>query len=335
MSAANSSESSAGAGTAVTLEDYARAEERQSMNSNGTLAWIISTIGVCARAIAAKLERAGIEDILGDAGSDNVQGEQQQKLDVISNDLMMAALSAQDGVAALGSEEDDELLLTGSADADGNRFAVFFDPLDGSSNLDVGGGVGTIFSIFKIDDGEVSRLRPGREQIGAGYVLYGSSTIMVMTLGNGTHMFVLNRAAGAFVRVAENLQVPAKGKIYSVNEANEGGFPAGYRKYLEDCHANGHSSRYAGAMVADVHRVLLKGGVFMYPPTAKAPNGKLRLMYECNPMSMLMTQAGGAASTGSGDVLDVEPQELHQRVPIMLGSQGNVEALLDLLKSDA
>lgn len=336
MSSAGSidSRTTAGSRLAVTLEEYARAEGRRCGHASDSLAWIVSTVGVCARSIAASLARAGIEDILGDAGSDNVQGEQQQKLDVISNDLMMAALGAQEGVAVLGSEEDDELLLTGSTDAEGNRFSVFFDPLDGSSNLDVGGSVGTIFSIFKIEGDDVSRLRPGREQVGAGYVLYGSSTIMVMTLGNGTHMFVLDRSAGTFVRTAENMQVPAQGKIYSVNEANEGGFPAGYREYLSDCHATGHSSRYAGAMVADVHRVLLKGGVFMYPPTAKAPNGKLRLMYECNPMAMLMTQAGGAASTGSGDVLDVQPDELHQRVPIMLGSRENVQTLLDLLQSE-
>ena len=318
-------------GGAISVEEYTKAQEKRLLGNSSTLAWIMSAIAMSGRAIAAKLERAGIDDILGNAGTDNVQGEAQQKLDVIANDIMMAALGAQEGVATLGSEEDDELTLTGSTDANGNRFAVFFDPLDGSSNLDVGGGVGTIFSIFKIQGEDVEKLVPGREQLGAGYILYGPTTIMVMTLGDGTHQFVLDKASGSFVRVKANLQVPAKGKIYSVNEANLGSFPDGYQKYVTDCHDAGHSARYSGAMVADVHRVLLKGGVFMYPPTGKAPNGKLRLMYECNPMAMLMTQAGGAASTGNGEVLDVQPEALHQRVPIALGSPENVQAIVENL----
>jgi len=316
---------------AISVENYAKAQEKRLLGNSSTLAWIMAAIAASSRAIAAKLERAGIDDILGNAGTVNVQDEDQQKLDVIANDIMMAALGDQEGVATLGSEEDDELTLTGSVDANGNRFAVFFDPLDGSSNLDVGGGVGTIFSIFKIEGDAVDKLVPGRNQLGAGYILYGPTTIMVLTLGDGTHQFVLDRTVGTFVRVKAHLQVPKQGKIYSVNEANLGSFPDGYRQYVSDCHAAGHSARYSGAMVADVHRVLLKGGVFMYPPTAKAPNGKLRLMYECNPMALVMTQAGGAASTGTGDVLDVAPEALHQRVPIALGSTQNVKSIVDNL----
>ena len=317
---------------AISVEDYAKTQEKRLLGNSSTLAWIMAAIAASGRAIAARLERAGIDDILGSAGTVNIQAEDQQKLDVIANDIMMAALGAQEGVATLGSEEDDELTLTGSVDANGNRFAVFFDPLDGSSNLDVGGGVGTIFSIFKIHGDEVDKLVSGRNQLGAGYILYGPTTIMVLTLGDGTHQFVLDRATGTFVRVKANLQVPRQGKIYSVNEANLSSFPEGYQRYVTDCHAAGFSARYSGAMVADVHRVLLKGGVFMYPPTAKAPNGKLRLMYECNPMAMVMTQAGGAASTGAGDVLDLAPETLHQRAPIALGSVQNVQSIVDKLE---
>lgn len=319
----------------VTPEDYARARERELLGNSSSLSWIIASICASSRRISNMLQRAGIDDILGSAGNENVQGEDQQKLDVIANDVLIEGLRGQDGVATIGSEEDDELILTGSADANGNRFAVLFDPLDGSSNLDVGGAVGTIFSIFRIEGDDPAQLLSGRHQIAAGYVLYGPTTILIMTLGDGTHQFVLDRGPGVFVLVKENLRVPSKGKIYSVNEANLASFPAGYQAYIKDCHEAGHSARYAGAMVADVHRILLKGGVFMYPPTEKAPNGKLRLMYECNPMAMLIEQAGGAATVGSvpGDVLTVEPEELHQRVPIALGSTDNVDAVLARLKS--
>ena len=311
----------------ITLQTHMLAEDHNDSENTRALSWIMSALSISAKAIAAKLKHARLEDVLGEVGNENVQGEQQQKLDVIANDIMKMVLRSRIGVAVIGSEEDDELIFSNLSDSDSN-YSVFFDPLDGSSNLDVGGGVGTIFSIFRIDDYNPGQLLPGREQVAAGYVLYGSSTILVMTTGNGTHMFVLDTSVGAFIRVAENLQIPEHGKIYSVNEANYASFPDGYKAYLDDCHAQGFSSRYAGAMVADVHRVLLKGGIFMYPPTAKAPGGKLRLMYECNPMTMVIEQAGGLGQTGTGSVLDVEPTELHQRVPIMLGSPGNVRDLL-------
>jgi fructose-1,6-bisphosphatase I len=311
----------------VTLQTHMLEHASDESGGDDTLCWIMSALSISAKAIAAKLKHARLSDVLGDAGNENVQGEQQQKLDIIANDIMKTVLSGRPGVAVIGSEEDDDLIFS-ELGKTGSNYSVFFDPLDGSSNLDVAGGVGTIFSVFKIEEDDVSRLQPGSAQVAAGYVLYGSSTILVMTCGNGVHMFVLDTMVGAFIRVAENLKIPERGKTYSINEANYLSFPDGYKAYLDACHEQGYSSRYAGAMVADVHRILLKGGVFMYPPTAKAPNGKLRLMYECNPMTMVIVQAGGLGQTGSGDVLDVEPRELHQRVPIVLGSPGNVADVL-------
>ena len=317
----------------ITLQSHVLVEERRHPGATGTLSWIISALSIASKTIAAKLKTAGIEDVLGEYGTDNVQGERQQKLDVIANHLLIQLLRSREGVAVIGSEENDELLLVDAAAAGGRRYSVLFDPLDGSANLDVGGGVGTIFSIFDLGEGDDGALQTGRRQIAAGYVLYGSSTIFVLTTGNGVHMFVLDPAVGAFIRVAEHLKMPARGKTYSVNEANIDSFPAGYQRFIAHCREQGYSSRYAGAMVLDVHRVLIKGGIFMYPPTAKAPQGKLRLMYEANPMAMLIEQAGGAASTGGQPILDVAPAELHQRVPVILGSAEEVATLQSMLQS--
>jgi fructose-1,6-bisphosphatase I len=317
----------------VTLQSHVLAEERRRPAATGSLSWIVSALSIAAKTIAARLRTAGIEDVLGEAGGDNVQGERQQKLDIIANHLLIEFLRAREGVAVIGSEEVDELLLVDATTAGGRRYAVLFDPLDGSANLDVGGAVGTIFSIFAVEEGDDATLQAGRRQVAAGYVLYGPSTIFVLTTGHGVHMFVLDPAVGAFIRVAQDLRIPARGTTYSVNEANCDGFPAGYRRFLAACRRAGYAGRYAGAMVADVHRVLVNGGVFLYPPTAKAPGGKLRLMYEANPMAMLIEQAGGKASTGSGPILDVAPTELHQRVPVILGSPADVDALLAELAS--
>ncbi len=313
----------------TTLQSHVLAEEQRHNEARGTLSWIISALSTSAKMIAARLKRARLEDVLGGLGRENVQGEQQQKLDVIANNLLIQLLRGGEGVAVIGSEEDDELIFVDTRRSGDTRYAVFFDPLDGSSNLDVGGAVGTIFSIFRAP-AQRGTLLPGRQQAAAGYVLYGSSTLFVITTGNGVHMFVLDPAIGEFMCVAQHLQIPESGKVYSVNEANFGTFPPRYQRYIEQCRGQGYSSRYAGAMVADVHRILLDGGIFMYPPTSKAPKGKLRLMYEANPMAMIITEAGGMASTGTRDILDIEPEELHQRVPVILGSRENVAGLLQI-----
>jgi len=317
------------------LQSCLLAAERASRDDAArSLSWIVSAISSAAKGIAARLRTAGLDGALGAVGQINVQGESQQALDVIANELLIRELESREGVVVLGSEENDELMIIDGLPAHGGHYSVLFDPLDGSSNLDVGGAVGTIFSIYELAAGEETHLQAGRRQVAAGYVLYGPSTVLVMTLGNGVDMFVLEPTVGNFLRVAERMQMPAKGRTYSVNEANLDTFPAGYQRFLATCRQSGYGSRYAGAMVADVHRVLLQGGIFLYPPTAKAPKGKLRLMYEANPMSMLLEQAGGVGSTGTQAILDVLPGSLHERVPVILGSREDVTALLAELDAD-
>jgi len=315
----------------MTLQTHMLADERRFPDSNGSLSWIVSALAISAKTISARLRRARLEDVLGEIGSENIQGERQQKLDVIASDVLIQILRGREGVAVLGSDEEDELLCVNTRGVNGARYAVLFDPLDGASNLDVAGSVGTIFSIYKTEPNHAGRLFRGRHQVAAGYVLYGSSTIFVITTGEGVHMFVLDQSIGAFMRVQESITIPEFGKTYSINEANCAGFPRGYRRYLQQCRDEEFSLRYAGAMVADVHRVLLTGGIFMYPPTSKSPDGKLRLMYEANPMAMIIEQAGGVATTGDCNILDIDPLALHQRIPVILGSPDNVADLFDCL----
>ncbi len=313
----------------VTLQSHALQQSARLADS-GTLAWILSALSISTKIIANKVRRAQLDDVLGAAGAENVQGEQQQKLDVIANEVLLRTLGAREGVAIVASEENEEPVIIRN-DAQGERkYCVLFDPLDGSSNLDVCGGVGTIFSILRQDRRtarpEDSLLQPGTSQIAAGYVLYGPSTVMALTLGNGVDLFLLDPAIGAFVRVAEQVRIPKANKSYSLNEGNRPTFPVGYQKYLDWAQTNNYSSRYAGAMVADVHRILLKGGVFMYPPTKKAPNGKLRLMYEANPMAMLIEQAGGKAlAAPTQRIMEVAPTDIHQRTAVILGSADEVD----------
>jgi fructose-1,6-bisphosphatase I len=320
----------------TTLQSHILERELDNPASSDTLSWILSALSISAKIITDKIRRARLVDVLGDVGRSNVQGETQQKLDVIANETLLRTLGRREGVAIVASEENEEPVIIRN-DAEGpRRYCVLFDPLDGSSNLDVCGGVGTIFSILRHDrrarEPETSVLQTGTEQIAAGYVLYGSSTVFTLTLGNGVHMFVLDPAIGAFIRVEENLRIPASKKHYSLNEGNRLTFPAGYQNYLKYAQENGYSARYAGAMVADVHRILLQGGVFLYPPTTKAPGGKLRLLYEANPMAMIIEQAGGKAVASPGQrLLEVIPETIHQRTPVVLGSPDEVDRVLGFL----
>lgn len=314
----------------VTVQAHILEQQARFPDSSGTLSWILSALSISAKIIANSVRRARLDDVLGNVGSENVQGEQQQKLDVIANEVLLRTLGKREGVAVVASEENEEPVVISEKGA--GKYCVLFDPLDGSSNLDVCGGVGTIFSILRYDNpyGTANGwLQAGGKQVAAGYVLYGSSTVLVMSIGTGVDMFVLDSAIGAFVRVAQNLQIPKANKSYSLNEGNRPTFPSGYNHYLDWAQHNGYSSRYVGAMVADVHRILLKGGVFMYPPTNKSPKGKLRLMYEANPMAMLIEQAGGKAmATPDQRIMDVTPTDLHQRVPVVLGSPEEVDHVL-------
>ncbi|HTY50127.1 MAG TPA: class 1 fructose-bisphosphatase [Steroidobacteraceae bacterium] len=319
----------------VTLQAHVLQRQALHPAATGTFSWILSAISISAKMIAAAVRRARLEDVLGAAGARNVQGEAQQKLDVIANDILLATLSQREGVAILASEENEEPVMLRVQEDGEARYCVLFDPLDGSSNLDICGSVGTIFSILRRDPGMGAAeavLQPGTRQLAAGYVLYGSSTVLVLTIGAGVDMFVLDPSIGAFVRVAEGLTIPARNSCYSLNEGNRLSFPQGYQDYLHWAQRNGYGSRYVGAMVGDVHRVLLQGGVFMYPPTAKSPQGKLRLMYEANPMAMLVEQAGGAALAGPGRrILEVQPQNVHQRCGVILGSAAEVEHVVEHL----
>ncbi len=317
----------------TSLQSHILQGEANAPGSTGDFTWILSAISLAAKAIAYKIRLARIEDVLGDQGGANVHGEAQQKLDIIANEILMSCLGNRPFLAVVASEEDDQPTLLRRG-VDGGKYCVIFDPLDGSSNLDVGVGVGTIFSILRNDpaipDAAATLCQRGSTQVAAGYVLYGSSTVFVLTTGQGVDMFVLDPSIGSFVLVKRQIRIPERGRIYSVNEANRRTFPPGFSRYLDWAHASGYSSRYIGSMVADVHRTLLKGGVFLYPPTDKNPEGKLRLMYEANPIGFIIEQAGGAAVTGTsaGRILDIRPTSIHQRTSVVLGSTAEVDAVL-------
>ncbi len=316
----------------ITLQAHILQQQAVHPEATGTFAWILSALSISAKVIAARVRRARLEDVLGSAGADSFQGEAQQKLDVIDHEVLLRTLGGREGVAVIASEENEKPVLLRTAREGEHKYCVLFDPLDGSSNLDVCGGVGTIFSILQHNPAarpEDSLLQRGAEQVAAGYVLYGSSTVFVLTIGAGVDMFVLDPSIGAFVRVAEKLRIPDANASYSVNEGNRRSFPSGYQSYLDWAQEQGYSSRYVGALVADVHRILLKGGVFLYPPPAKAPGGKLRLLYEANPIAMVIEQAGGAAYAAPGaPLLQIKPDSIHQRTSVILGSSVEVEHVL-------
>ncbi|MDP9084089.1 MAG: class 1 fructose-bisphosphatase [Pseudomonadota bacterium] len=316
----------------MTLQAHILEQQAHHPQASGTFSWILSALSISAKIIADQVRRARLENVLGSIGTENVQGEVQQKLDVIANDVLLRTLGGREGVAIVASEENEEPIILREDSKGIPRYCVLFDPLDGSSNLDICGGVGTIFSILAHDQARQAReslLQTGTRQVAAGYVLYGSSTVFVLTIGSGVDMFVLDPSVGAFMRVERNLRIPSGNKTYSCNEGNRKTFPAGYQHYLDWAQSNGYSSRYAGAMVADVHRILLKGGVFLYPPTQKSPDGKLRLMYEANPMAMLVEQAGGKTMAGPGQrIMDIQPTAIHQRTPVILGAADQVDHVL-------
>jgi fructose-1,6-bisphosphatase I len=308
----------------VTVEEYVAAR------AGAPLAAVFGAIAAAARQIERKIRLAGLGgDIYGAAGAVNVQGEQQQKLDVFANELLTEVLSAVPRVAAIVSEEDEGPVVFDRA---GAEFVVVFDPLDGSSNIDVNVNVGTIFSVVRMEEDVVaSVLRPGTSQVAAGYVLYGPSAVMVVTIGDGVVAFTLDEE-DRFVLTAEGMTMPEQGPYYSANEANAASWPVVYREYLQslvrgELGGRSYGSRYIGSLVADFHRTLLKGGVFLYPPTEKTPKGKLRLLYEAYPLAMIAEQSGGAAVDGRARILEVRGDGIHARTPLVIGSRREVEAL--------
>ena len=310
-------------------------QQQQAIGARGKFSSLLSGMTLATKMIQARIRRAALMDALGAAGEVNVQGEVQQKLDVYANQSLLDSLAGRDGVAMLVSEENEEPVVFDCAPGTG-RYIVVFDPLDGSSNIDVNMTVGTIFSILRRPDDDQggdpanAALQPGYKQVAAGYVVYGSSTIFVYTAGRGVYGFTLDPGIGAYILTYDGMKMPSCGKYYSVNEANAEAFPPVYQQYLAHLRSGAlgreYSSRYAGSLVADFHRTLLKGGVFLYPPTKDHPTGKLRLMYEANPLAFIAEQAGGLATDGQERILDIKPESIHQRTPLVIGSRQEMEA---------
>ncbi len=309
--------------------------ERKGRDPHATeeFGWLLSGITLATKTIAAQIQRAGLLEIVGATGRVNVQGEEVQKLDEFANDVLVRCLGYRGNVGILVSEEDEEPHVIQEAEA--GKYIVLFDPLDGSSNINANVSIGTIFSILERDPARPEHdvmahiLQPGSRQVAAGYVAYGSSTVLAYTAGEGVHVFTLDPSVGAFLLARENLQMPAAGRIYSVNEAYVQTFPPGIQAYLQWAKTEGdYSSRYIGSLVADFHRTLVRGGVFLYPGTKKNPEGKLRLLYEANPLAFVAEQAAGMASDGHERILDKQPHTMHQRTPLLIGSRDEVRRVL-------
>lgn len=314
----------------ATLETFILEGMFKVPGATGAFTSLLNQIGLAAKLIANRVRRAGLADVLGWTGDTNVQGESVQKLDVISNDTFIAVLRRRGHCMGIASEELDDAVLFPHATG---GYLVTVDPLDGSSNIDVDISIGTIFGILRADSRPIttaSFLKPGREFSAAGYVIYGSSTVLVMTTGEGVHGFTWDPGAGEFFLSHENIRCPQKGNLYSVNEGNASRWTPGVRawnahvKSVDVADGRPYSQRYVGSLVADAHRTLLKGGIFAYPADTKSPEGKLRLLYEAGPMAFIFEAAGGSASTGTGRVLDVVPQTLHSRCPLIIGSRSDV-----------
>lgn len=315
----------------TTLGQFIIEKQADFSYAKGELSRLLRDIGIAAKIVNREVNKAGLVDILGDAGTTNIQGEGQKKLDVYANEQFISALTSGGECCIVATEEEDEFVPIDSPVSKNAKYIVCIDPLDGSSNIDCNVAVGTIFSIYrrKSVHGDATLadvLQKGTDQVAAGYIIYGSSTMLVYTTGKGVNGFTLDPSIGEFCLSHPDMKIPSDGTIYSINEGNYVHFPEGVKKYIkyaqvEDLVSNRpYTSRYIGSMVADIHRNLIKGGIYIYPTTAASPNGKLRLLYECNPMAFIIEQAGGIASDGFSRILEIEPTELHQRTSIFIGS---------------
>jgi fructose-1,6-bisphosphatase I len=326
-----------------TLGEYIIENQNAFQYSTGELSRIINSIRLAAKVVNYKVNKAGLVDIVGAVGEQNIQGEDQQKLDVFANDTFIQTLRNRNIVCGIASEEEDDFIAVNSLDENNqNKYVVLMDPLDGSSNIDVNVSVGTIFSVFRrvtpVGTPVTSEdfLQKGVNQVAAGYVIYGTSTMLVYTTGHGVNGFTLNPAIGTFYLSHPNMKFSEDGNIYSINEGNYIHFPQGVKNYLKYCQAEEgdrpYTSRYIGSLVSDFHRNMIKGGIYIYPISSKAPKGKLRLLYECNPMAFIAEQAGGKASDGHVRIMEIEPTELHQRVSFFCGSYNMVEKAEEFMK---
>ncbi|HMW67155.1 MAG TPA: class 1 fructose-bisphosphatase [Chitinophagaceae bacterium] len=322
-----------------TLDEFTIQQLRDIPNATGELSHLLRNIGLAAKRVNTEVNKAGLVDILGDAGTVNVQGEEVKKLDVYANEQFMGVLSHGIACAGIASEELDDFVPFDDAKSVKSKYVCVFDPLDGSSNIDVNVSIGTIFGVYKRKTplGTVVTkedfLQPGNQQVAAGYIVYGSSTMLVYATRRGVQGFTLDPSIGEWTMSHPDIKCPENGKIYSVNHGNFFQYEEPVKKYIDACQnknkTNGgpYTQRYIGSMVSDVHRNLIKGGIFMYPGTTDKPKGKLRLLYECNPFAFIMSVAGGKATNGKIRILDIEPTELHQRTPLFIGSKKMVEEL--------
>lgn len=321
----------------TTLNEFIIRRQANIPYAKGELSNLLHHLSIAAKVVHKKVNKAGLVDVLGEAGNVNIQGESQQKLDVFADMQFTAALRDSSECCGIASEENQEIITFEDELSNDAKYIVCMDPLDGSSNIDVNVSIGTIFSIYRriSPRGQKAQLKDflqeGNKQIAAGYIIYGSSTMLVYTTGMGVNGFTLDTGIGEFCLSHPNIKTPEAGKIYSLNEGNYNKFPEGVKKYIKYCQEKDkktgrpYSARYIGSLVADFHRNLLKGGVFIYPETASAPTGKLRLLYECNPMAFIAEQAGGKATDGEKRIMDIQPKTLHQRVPMYTGSKNMVE----------
>jgi len=316
----------------TTLGEFIIDKQKHFKYSSGELSRLINSIRLAAKVVNHEVNKAGLVDILGNAGAVNIQGENQQKLDVYANDIFMQTLTNRQIVCGIASEEEDDFVSIQSKNGGhNNKYVVLIDPLDGSSNVDVNVSVGTIFSIYHritpvgTPVQQEDFLQEGTKQVAAGYIIYGTSTMLVYTTGHGVNGFTLNPAIGTFYLSHPDMKYPEDGNIYSINEGNYIHFPQGVKDYLKYCQEEvdnrPYTSRYIGSLVSDFHRNMIKGGIYIYPTSTRAPKGKLRLLYECNPMAFLAEQANGFASDGYKRILEIKPTELHQRVPFFCGSK--------------
>jgi fructose-1,6-bisphosphatase I len=330
-------------GGIVTLDEFTIQELRNFPSATGQLSGLFREIGLAAKRINVEVNKAGLVDILGDAGQTNVQGEDVKKLDVFANNQIIKVLQHGVNCGGVGSEEDDDIIVFNDELSNQGKYVVLMDPLDGSGNIDTNISIGTIFSVYRriTPKGQPVQLadflQPGNQQVAAGYIIYGSSTIMVYATKRGVNGFTLDPSIGEWCLSHPNIQTPEQGKIYSVNYGNLLHYSQGVQNYIHHCEAKinnpqgAYSMRYVGSMVADIHRNLIKGGIFMYPATTSKPSGKLRLLYECNPMAFITEVAGGQATNGQQRILDIIPTQLHQRSPMFIGSNAMMGELQTFL----
>lgn len=330
----------------VTLDEFTIRQTRAFPKATGELSALLRDISLACKLINKQVNKAGLVDIIGQYGATNVQGEEQMKLDVYADEMLISVLKMSNECSGIGSEENPEFIAFQDEYSKNSKYVVLFDPLDGSSNIDVNASIGTIFSIYKrvspIGEPctEEDFLQPGNKLMASGYVIYGSSTMLVYATKLGVNGFTLEPSIGEFCLSHPDMKCPQDGKIYSLNQGNSCVYHDGMKRYLDYCmednkaESRPYSHRYIGSMVADLHRTIIKGGIFIYPGDKKNVNGKLRLQYECNPMAFIIEAAGGKAMDGNQRILDIAPQKLHQRVPIFIGSANLVDKAMDFVKEE-